>query len=112
MASDIVPLEKADQKYGGKAAGLAKLFAKNLPVPEGVALHPKFVSRLARKPSQNEMASLAAALSTDPKVKYAVRSSALSEDGEANSFAGVYDTVLNVSNNPQAILSAVQTVLK
>jgi len=73
---------------GGKAYGLSRLLAMGLPVP------PAFVIRNARfDESVPELEQHYIALGGG---KVAVRSSALGEDGSEASFAGQYDTVLNV----------------
>jgi phosphoenolpyruvate synthase/pyruvate phosphate dikinase len=80
--------EITDASAGGKAYGLARLVAMGLPVP------PAFVLRNAvagRFPDALEQKYFELG-----KAQVAVRSSALGEDGGEASFAGQYDTVLNV----------------
>ncbi len=89
MNNAIVDIAQvSDNSLGGKAYGLARLSAMGLPVPPG------FVIRGARSgefPADLESRYLALGGG-----KVAVRSSALGEDGSDASFAGQYDTVLNV----------------
>ncbi len=79
---------------GGKAAGLARLRARGLPVP------PWFVV-VADGEGEVAAASVdliaAAALVAGPEGLVAVRSSALEEDGQEHSFAGQFETYLNVA---------------
>ena len=89
MITEIVPLHQVtDTSMGGKAYGLSRLLAMGLPVP------PAFVIRNAR--SDALLPELEQHLRALGGGKVAVRSSALGEDGNDASFAGQYDTVLNV----------------
>lgn len=90
MATEILDLaDVTDQSVGGKAFGLARLTAMALSVP------PAFVIRHASadvfpENLEQKYEGIGAGL-------VAVRSSAVGEDGTDASFAGQYETILNVS---------------
>lgn len=86
---------------GGKGASLIRMTRMGLPVPEGVVISAD---------ASAEDADVRAALASLPeKYTYAVRSSALNEDGSDNSFAGQYETVTDVAKSD--LESAVKTVI-
>ena len=88
--SGIYPFNKTpDQALpfcGGKGQSLIRMTRMGLPVPEGIVI--------TTGASAEETAEALASLSD--KYTYAVRSSALNEDGTDNSFAGQYETVTDV----------------
>ncbi len=92
----VVPFTKARETslYGSKAVGLGDAARQGLPVPPGVALSGDLVEAVA---SGNEKAieKVAKAIA-NLSAPFAVRSSAIDEDGAAASFAGQHLTVLNV----------------
>jgi pyruvate,water dikinase len=89
-----------DGRSGGKAGALGRLVRAGYHVPPFVVVVEGDV------PSQEELAAAAASIGAGP---YAVRSSALQEDGSEHSHAGQYESLLNV---PAAGLSeAVRQVL-
>lgn len=93
-------------RFGGKAAALAAALRAGLPVPEGVALDIDAADRFARDAAlaARELAGLAAAA-----WPWAVRSSAVGEDGERASFAGQHLTRLGV-RGAAALVAAVAAV--
>jgi hypothetical protein len=92
----VVPFAKARETslYGSKAVGLGDAARHGIAVPPGVALSGDLVEAVA---SQDDKAidKLAKAIAALPP-PFAVRSSAVDEDGAAASFAGQHLTVLNV----------------
>ena len=87
----ILSLDKiTDRSCGGKAFGLSQLIEMGLAVPAG------FVIRNAK--AQTYLADLNDFYLALESEQVAVRSSASDEDGDDASFAGQYDTILNVTN--------------
>ena len=92
----VVPFTKACETslYGSKAVGLGDAARQGLLVPPGMALSGDLVEAVASGDGKaiEKLAKAVAALSAP----FAVRSSAVDEDGAAASFAGQHLTVLNV----------------
>jgi len=97
---------------GGKAASLARLSQAGYPVPDGFVILPSAFSGESLKPEAWAQAQdyLARMRATGRDVAFAVRSSALSEDSAQASFAGEFETVLNVHTDEE-IRQAVHTVV-
>lgn len=104
--TEILRIEDAHGAVaGGKARGLSRLLAMGLPVPAA------FVIRNAH--AGPAPAGLAAAYAALGEGNVAVRSSAADEDGAGASFAGQYETILNVCGMDalqQAIASCVASL--
>ena len=98
---------------GGKAANLGQL-ASTHPVPPGFCFTPeKPGPRGLPADLYGELVAAYArlgALCGTPEVRVAVRSSAVDEDGQQTSFAGLHDTYLNVTG-PGAVAAAVRRCL-
>src|SRR5687767_13545846 len=85
-------LRKADAtEVGGKAAQLGELIAAGARVPDGVVL-----SIAAGRLSAERRSLLRAGAADLGSGPFAVRSSGIAEDGAERSFAGMYETVLDV----------------
>ena len=88
----ILPLESIQAKHfdrvGGKAKGLSQLIRGGFNVPRGFVLTTNF-SRVDDPLLKSYLKDLSGS-------SFAVRSSATIEDGESKSFAGQFDTYLNV----------------
>ena len=89
------------KECGGKGASLVRLARANLPVPEGCIL--------TAGSSPEEADSIIENLSD--RYTYAVRSSALNEDGEKASFAGAYETITDVAREdiPKAVRQVISS---
>jgi len=98
---------------GGKGGALAKMFQRGYPVPEGfVVLPPAFQDEKLKEQAWEEIrVALNAIRKNNAGALFAVRSSALSEDSAQASFAGEFETVLNVSTD-EAIQEAIYTVFR
>jgi pyruvate,water dikinase len=88
---------------GGKGGTLAKLYQIGYPVPDGfVVLASEFDNdELKPKAGDGVKANLARLREDRASTAYAVRSSALDEDTEQASFAGAFETVLDVRTNEE-----------
>ena len=105
----VVALGKAHETslYGSKAVGLGEATRHGLPVPPGVALSGDLVEAVASGDGRAiEKVAKAIASLNGP---FAVRSSAVDEDGASSSFAGQHLTVLNVPS-AGAVPNAVREV--
>ncbi len=92
----LVKLDDAASKdprvVGGKAAALSKAIASGFPVPPGFVMTTTAQTRGPRAFERE----LEVELSTSRAQRFAVRSSAVCEDGAFRSFAGQLETVLDV----------------
>jgi rifampicin phosphotransferase len=93
----IVKLADARDGFGGKAGHLAALLEGGFEVPDGFAIAP-----------DAPLADLGAHLDALGDVALAVRSSAIDEDGVQTSFAGIYDSVVDV----RGLLAVEQAIRK
>lgn len=97
---------------GGKAGALARLAARGLPIPEWCVLTPPDLdpSNIEQGLDRNwasEIVAIAKSIAPDA-THFAVRSSALDEDGAEHSFAGQLDSFLFVA--PADIPAKVEAV--
>jgi pyruvate,water dikinase len=92
----VVPFTKAREVslFGSKAVGLGDAARQGLPIPPGVALSGDLVEAIASGEDKAIAQVAKAIVALAPP--FAVRSSAVDEDGAAASFAGQHLTLLNV----------------
>lgn len=98
---------------GGKGGTLAHLYKKGYPVPNGFIIMPMAFEKdeLIPEAWAQVQAHLKQLRQEGAENSFAVRSSALSEDSSMASFAGQFDTVLDVSTDNE-IMKAIRTVSK
>ena len=106
---------------GGKGGMLARLYQADYPVPDGFVILPTaFVASTDSGHSDGELkpeawvqvrAQLDRLRGTDSRTAFAVRSSAMSEDSAQASFAGEFETVLNLRADEE-IREAIRTVYR
>lgn len=98
-----------DLKFGGKSYGLNKLNKLNVNVPPAYAIDQESINKILKR-EKLTIQELEKILNDFPNSKFAIRSSAANEDGNIKSFAGMYKTMLNVSNNIEDIISSIKEV--
>ncbi len=94
----LVPLEDVARLagVGNKALRLGEMSALGVPVPRGVVLSSTFLRDLDTMPARQRSRSLNRVWRHLGAAALAVRSSAVGEDGAEHSFAGVFDTRLDI----------------
>lgn len=103
----ITNLKDASSVSGGKASGLALLNKMGVPVPAGFVIDDTFNLEF----NEANILEIQKFLSQlDSTKKLAVRSSARAEDGASKSFAGIFETELNVKNDINSVLDAIKKV--
>ncbi len=98
----LIPLREAGPRCGAKAVSLARLLREGFPVPAGFVIDDV----LGDEGWVQELGPGLRRLGAGP---FAVRSSALGEDGAAASFAGQLHTALDVTTTTQAVRAVRRT---
>src|SRR6478735_4193007 len=103
-----VPLAAAldADRFGAKAANLARALRAGLPVPDGMALAPNAVRAVVDGGGLTDLTTHFSRW----RALLAVRSSAIGEDGPTASFAGQHVTRLGVRATEGALRAAITTV--
>ncbi|WP_431982991.1 PEP/pyruvate-binding domain-containing protein [Streptomyces qinglanensis] len=99
----LIPLSQADERCGAKAANLARLLREDFRVPAGFVIEDTGDDAWV-----HELGSALHGLGSGP---FAVRSSALGEDGVQASFAGQLHTTLGVTTEAQVAGAVRRTAL-
>lgn len=99
-----------DLKFGGKAFGLNKLNKLNVNVPPAYGIDQESINKILKREILTIKELKKILNDFNEKTKFAIRSSAANEDGTTKSFAGMYKTILNVSNNIEDIISSIKEV--
>jgi len=96
---------------GGKGGTLARLFQAGYPVPDGCVIMPSAFEGEDLRPDawRQVVENLERIRRSNGKTAFAVRSSALAEDSAYASFAGEFETVLDVHTD-EAVRAAVHQV--
>ncbi|WP_259778772.1 PEP/pyruvate-binding domain-containing protein [Aliiroseovarius crassostreae] len=111
QADRVIPLADTDrlEGSGNKAYRLSVLKNAGVPVPNGVVLRNEGILAFAKLTAERKQAFAARISALLGQAPCAVRSSASSEDGVEQSFAGVFDSVLDV--RPDDMVQALDTVI-
>ena len=112
MIKNFKDLEPAKQSSaGGKGGTLARLFQAGYPIPDGFVILPEAFAGDDLTPAAWHLVeeNLERFRQENGKSAFAVRSSAMAEDSAAASFAGEFETILDVHTN-ETIYSAIQQV--
>lgn len=114
VAFNNLPVENTaiSVQAGGKGRVLARLSQAGYPIPDGFIILPgAFVQDDLRAGAWEEVKKQLTRLRASRQITFAVRSSALQEDSAQASFAGEFESVLDVCSDEE-VRAALQTVLQ
>ncbi len=95
---NLFDLVKEDNmQYGNKASRLGILHKKGIRIPKGICLSVDFYALVENDQLSPQALKILKSIYHTLEKPLVVRSSAIAEDLEAQSFAGLYDTVLNIN---------------
>lgn len=97
----LIPLSREEELIGcgNKAFRLSQLRSRNVAVPDGVVLTESFLANFKDSDAHTKKTLTDKIWKSFNGKSLAVRSSAAAEDGESNSFAGVFESILRVGKN-------------
>jgi phosphohistidine swiveling domain-containing protein len=101
---ESLPSEMTDI-FGGKACGLARLISLNARVPKGFAVSAATIPT-KQWPIDTKHAFIANVRELLAQGPVAIRSSAVGEDSAEKSFAGMFETVLGIVTEAEALAAA------
>ena len=96
------------QDCGNKAKRLGVILSRGLPAPDGLVLTPVFLARFKSASEAERQRQLDQLWRQSGRRPLAVRSSAAAEDGTDRSFAGVFESLLNVDRG--GLAAAIEAV--
>ena len=107
----LKPIQISKEDFGGKAYWLNWLKENQFNIPRSVYVKARAFENVIFSEAMNEIEKLLEE-NFEGIEKVAVRSSALCEDGEEQSCAGLYETAVNISNNVKDVFAGYLSVLK
>lgn len=115
LVRHLKDLTAEEQKLaGGKGGMLANMIQLGYPVPDGLVVLPAaFENDILTNAAWRDVRALLSQFrgKSNANISFAIRSSALSEDSAATSFAGEFETILN-ANTDEEIHEAITKVYR
>lgn len=111
MSQQICELGKATSEFGNKAWCFTKLKQLSIPYPPGIVLSADLINVFEKNTEERHLILESISNSVKEYNKLAIRSSGLSEDGNKFSYAGIFDSVLGITNDLSQICDALLKVI-